>query len=296
MKRLHHYAISLLTALGALSTPAVAAAAESSDTTATHISYPIRKIGVPAPTPELQERVIVRGDTVPLVLQERNFGRYDRGLFNYLFMPKGQWMAGLTASYADFDASDVQILDALKDFDFKGEIYSVKPYIAYVFSNNNTVGLKFTYTHADATLGSLSVDLGDDLSFSIRDVYYSSQSYGASVFYRHYIGLNRSKRFGIFNEIDLGFSSGASEFRRTISDVEHVTRGTTTSANLNFSPGVTVFVMDYISFNVSFGVFGLHMTHEKQVTDDVEDGSRFTSGANFRFNIFNINFGLGVHI
>lgn len=296
MTTIRHITITALTAI-ALSLPAAAAGTTpaAADSTGRPV-YPIRKIGISAPAPELSERVIVKGDTVPLILPERNFGRFDRGLFNYLFMPKGQWMAGLTASYADFDASDVQILDVLKDFDFKGEIYSVKPYIAYVFSNNNTVGLKFTYTHADATLGNISVDFGDDLSFAIRDVYYSSQSYGASVFYRHYIGLNRSKRFGVFNEIDLGFSSGASEFRRTISDVQHITRGTTTSATLNFSPGVTVFVMDYISFNVSFGVFGLHMTHEKQVTDDVDEGSRFTSGANFRFNIFNINFGLGVHI
>jgi hypothetical protein len=54
--------------------------------------------------------------------------------------------------------------------------------------------------------------------------------------------------------------------------------------------------MDYVSFNVSFGVFGLSMRHEKQTTDGVEEGSRFTSGANFKFNIFNINFGMAIHI
>lgn len=258
--------------------------------------YPIRKIGITAPAPELKEKVIVRGDTVPLVLHEQNFGRYDRGLFNYLFLPKGQWMAGLTASYSNFDATDVQVLDILQDFDFKGEMYSIKPYISYVFSNNNTVGLRFNYSRADATLGNLSIDFDEDLSFSIRDVEYTSQSYGASVFYRHYIGLNRAKRFGVFNEIDLGFNSGSSRFQREIGGVPKETKTATTSVNLNFSPGVTVFMMDYVSFNISFGVFGLHMTHEKQMTDGVEEGSRFSSGANFRFNIFNINFGLGVHI
>ena len=35
---------------------------------------------------------------------------------------------------------------------------------------------------------------------------------------------------------------------------------------------------------------------EKQATNGVDEGSRFTSGANFRFNIFNINFGLMVVI
>lgn len=35
------------------------------------------------------ERVIVAGDTVDIILPERNFGRFDRGLFNYIFIPKG---------------------------------------------------------------------------------------------------------------------------------------------------------------------------------------------------------------
>lgn len=282
-----------LIAVIAATSPALVRA-DAADSTA--VVYPIRKIGISAQPSELRERVIVNGDTVPLILPERNFGRYDRGLFNYLFLPKGQWMAGLTASYANFDADNVDVLGMLKEFDFKGEMYSVRPYISYVFANNSSVGLKFNYSRADATLGNMSMDMGDDLSFSLKDVHYDSQSYGVSVFYRHYIGLNRSKRFGVFNEVDLGFNSGASHFRRIIGGVPKETSTTTTSANLNFSPGVTVFVMEYVSFNVSFGVFGLHMTREKQLTDGVDEGSRFTSGANFKFNIFNINFGLGVHI
>ena len=65
---------------------------------------------------------------------------------------------------------------------------------------------------------------------------------------------------------------------------------------LNFSPGVTVFIMDQVSFNVSFGVFGVKMHHERQTTDGVEEGSRFASGANFKFNIFNIKFGVAAYI
>ena len=69
-----------------------------------------------------------------------------------------------------------------------------------------------------------------------------------------------------------------------------VTHTTYMDTRLNFSPGLTVFMMENVSFNVSFGVFGLYMRNEKQVTDGVESGNRFTSGANFKFNIFNINF------
>ena len=89
---------------------------------------------------------------------------------------------------------------------------------------------------------------------------------------------------------------GSSEFKRLYNDEPRNTQTDIMKASLNFSPGVCVFIMDYISFNVSFGVFGLNLTHEKQTTNGVDEGSRFSSGANFKFNLFNINFGLAVHI
>lgn len=39
--------------------------------------------------PGLDEKVIHKGDTIPMVLKSKNFGRFDRGLSNYLFIPKG---------------------------------------------------------------------------------------------------------------------------------------------------------------------------------------------------------------
>lgn len=119
---------------------------------------------------------------------------------------------------------------------------------------------------------------------------------GASIFYRNYIGLGTEKRFAIFNEVDLGFGSGSSRFKRYYDDELRDTRTNFTTASLNFSPGVTMFIMDNLSFNVSFGVFGIKMRNEKQTTNGVNEGSRFTSGANFKFNLFNINFGIGVFI
>ena len=104
------------------------------------------------------------------------------------------------------------------------------------------------------------------------------------------------KRFGVFNEIDLSFGSGSSRFKRRFNNEMRDTQTFSTEASLNFSPGVCVFIMDNVSFNVSFGVFGLKMKRERQLTDGVEEGTRFTSGANFKFNIFNISFGMAVHI
>lgn len=246
--------------------------------------------------PELDEKVIVGTDTVNLVLRDRNFGRYDRGLFNYLFIPKKQWMFGMMASYGEFDASDIQVLQAIGDLDFNGKQYAIRPTIGYFFRENQCVGLKFDYTRADASLGHMNFNMGDDLSFDIHDISYSSNKYSMGIFYRNYVGLSRSKRFAVFNEACLSFGSGSSRFMRPYNEKIRDTRTDFTEVALNFSPGLCVFIMDSFSFNVSFGVFGIHMMNEKQVTDGVEEGSRFSSGANFRLNLFNINFGIGVHI
>ncbi len=247
-------------------------------------------------SPYLDQKVIVGGDTVSIILPDKNYGRYDRGLFNFLIIPKGQWSFGLTASYGEFNTDDIQILSILKNFDLKVKAYSLKPSISYFFRSNQSIGIKFDYTRSSVDLDNMTFDFDGDLNFSLRDISYYSQSYTASINYRNYIGLGPEKRFAIFNEVDLGFGSGSSRFKRLYNNEPRDTRTNITRASLNFSPGLCVFIMDYVSFNVSFGVFGLHMTNEKQTTDGIEEGSRFSSGANFRFNIFNINFGMAVHI
>lgn len=242
------------------------------------------------------EHVVVDGDTVPVILPEKNYGRFDRGLFNYIFIPKGKWGFGITASYGELQTEDVRVLSILKDVDFKGKMYSVKPYISYFVKSNQAVGLKFDYTRGIADLGRLAVDFDDDLNFTLRDVSYYQQSFSVAAFHRAYVGLDRSGRFGIFNEVDLSFGSGSSRFKRLYNNEPKDTRTVITQGAINFSPGVCVFLQDFMSFNVSFGVFGLKWRKEDQTTDGVDEGSRVTSGANFKFNIFNINFGLMVVI
>lgn len=242
------------------------------------------------------EKVIVGNDTVSIVIPQKNYGRYDRGLYNYLIIPKGQWAFGLTASYGEFDTEDVQVLSIIKNLDLKIKAYSLKPSITYFFDNNQCVGVNLNYTRTLTDLANLSVDFDEDINFSLHDVSYYSESYSTSLFYRYYVGLGREKRFAVYNEVALGFGSGSSRFKRVYNDVPKDTKTTSTSASLNFSPGVCVFLMDNASFNVSFGVFGIKLKKEKQVTDGQYEGSSFSSGANFKFNIFNINFGLAIYI
>lgn len=255
----------------------------------------VRKGERPA-IPETTDSLVIAGDTILSVIPQRNYGRYDRGLLNYVFIPKGKWGFGITASYGELNTDDIQVLSVLKDLDFNGKMYSVKPYLCYFVSSNQSIGLRFSYTRGIADLHRLAINFDDDLNFSIRDISYYQQSFSVSTFYRNYVGLDRSGRFGIFNEVDLAFGNGSSRFKRIFNGEPRDTRTIITQGALNFSPGVCVFIQEFASFNVSFGVFGLKWRKEHQTTDGIDEGSRVTSGANFRFNIFNINFGLMIVI
>lgn len=256
------------------------------------------------PRPE-DDLVRVGNDTVSQVLKSRNLGRYDRGLYNYLFIPKGRWQLGVTASYGKFTTEDLKLLDIVSDLDLDITAYSVNPYISYFIGNNLSVGLRFGYTNAKAGVTSFDVDFDDDINFALKDVHYNNESYAAALFLRQYFGLSRGGRFGVFNEVELSFASGNADFTRRYNDVPRTTHSTYMTSKLTFSPGLCVFIMENASFNISFGVFGFHLRNEKQRTTMVnpedreenpdETGSRFTSGADFKFNIFNINFGLGIH-
>lgn len=242
------------------------------------------------------ELVSWKGDTVPMQLKTRNLGRFDRGLSNYLFIPRGQWSFGLTASYGELSTDKLQLMGLLSDIDISGHIFSVKPYMSYFIKNNTSVGLRFGYTSAKGNVDSFKLDIDDDMNFNLHDIMYRNESYTAAFTLRQYIGIARRGRFGVFNEVELAFSSGNSDFARPYAGELRNTHTTYMEAALNFSPGVCVFIMENVSFNLSFGVFGFSMRNEKQMENGVEIGNRMTSGANFRFNIFNLNFGIAVHI
>ena len=242
------------------------------------------------------EMVTFRGRKMPMILKDRNLGRFDRGLFNYLFIPKGICQLGVTASYGEFSTENLEILDFVSDIDFKGKLWAVRPYFAYFIKSNMSLGLRLGYTSGEANVGAFNVDIDDDMSFNLHDIMYKSRSYSAAITYTNYLGIARQGRFGFFNEVEFAMAGGDSDFHRPFNGEMRRTHTQTYQASLNFSPGVCVYVLDQVSFNVSFGVFGLNIKHEKQKVNDEPLGERTTSGANFRFNIFNINFGIAVNI
>lgn len=244
----------------------------------------------------IEEKTIYRGDTVPMVLKSINLGRYDRGLFNFLYVPKGTISIGLTASYGEISTKDLEFLGLVSDVSISGHAFTIKPYLQYYIRNNLAVGLKFSYYNAQGNIDSFALDIDDDMNFSLHDIMYHSRSFSYAATLTQYIGLTRRGRFGVFNEIELAMNHGTSNFQRPYGGQLRNTKTVTTEGQINFSPGIQVFIMKHVAFHVSFGVFGFSFKNEKQTEDGVFSGKRFSSGANFRFNIFNINFGIAVNV
>ena len=227
------------------------------------------------------------------IIYTKPIGRFDRGIINYRFIPKKKWVGGLTFSYVNFDGEDSRLLfSLLKDFDCNFRTLSVKPFVGYAFKDNIIVGLKAGYNHTVADLGNISLSIDDDLSFDLKDIRYSEDSYSIALFHRSYVGLDRGKRFGFFNESSLSYNNGSSVFSRGKEETLKRTETTIHEIHLGLNPGVAVFIMENVCAEMSFGVVGFKYRIEKQKNNEGETGKRSTSGANFKINLFNINIGI----
>ncbi|MGM9802570.1 MAG: hypothetical protein ACI308_00175 [Muribaculaceae bacterium] len=246
---------------------------------------------------DLNKKVIVGKDTVSVIIPDRNYGRYHRGLYTHLFVPKGQFAFGLQASYRNASSEDFQLLSYITDLDFAGTIYSFKPYMCYFYNHNRCLGVRFGFSRTDLDLNSFSVDFDDDVNFDVRDVKYYTNSVSWEVFHRSYIGLDNSRRFAVFNEVAFKYGNGNGLFRRLYDDQPKETKTNTNEVRLDFSPGLCVFVQEKVAFNVSFGIFGWYWRRDRSSTAGAEeDGTRSTSGAKFKINLMNLKLGVAVFL
>lgn len=246
--------------------------------------------------PNLNEKTYWRGDSIPMAIPTKRFGRFDRKLYNWLIYPKGQWHISLSANYGELTTDDSELLSLLKDIDVHGIIYSIKPSVSYFFKHNINAGIRLAFTKGELGIGSFKVDIDEDMNFNLHDIKYQSESYSAAIFLQQHFGLSRRGRFSVYNEVEIAAGTGNKHFIRPFDGDMRDTRTKTKNFNINYSPGVSIMMMKNAAFNLSFGIFGFHLQHEKQWENGEESGSRLTSGINFRFNIFNINFGVSIII
>ena len=224
------------------------------------------------------------------VMAKKN--KYDRGIVMKTFIPKGQWMVGATFSYNEHVDQNFEFLSVLKDINSEGYSFKVTPLVSYFIADNISIGGRFTYSRSFTKIDNISLDLGDDLSFEVKDYNGESNTYTGSFFVRTYLNLGDSKRFGLFNEARLayGYSAGTSStgIGTDLSGMYQLKH----NLNLSVAPGITCFVNDFTAVEASIGVAGLNFNWYDQKKDQVYTGKRTASSANFKINLLSIDLGI----
>lgn len=239
-----------------------------------------------------------KADTLPVkkgidILRIKKVGRFDRGIVNYRFMPKGQTLVGMDFSFWQFGSENSKLLFAyLDNFNFDARTLSINPFLGYFYKDNQAIGIKWGYKKISGSLGNATVKIDEDVNFTLKDLGLREEIYGCTLFHRSYIGLDAGKRFGLFNETSLNVGYGRSVFTRGSDETLKETSTKIIEARLGISPGLAVFIMDNVSVECSIGVMGLKYRQEKQSNNLGETGQRHNSGANFKINLFDLNLGL----
>lgn len=216
---------------------------------------------------------------------------FDRNIHGSLFVPKGTWSSGVSFSYMEMQGDNYKFLILDKTM---GEAYTFKvsPSVSYFFKNNISAGMKVSYKRTFAYLDNLSLNLGDDLSFDIKDYGYLEHGIYTTGFLRTYMGLGNSKVFGFFNELSVtyGYSQGKSSTGKGQDLVG--TYSVVNKLQIGATPGLAAFVTNNLAVEVSVDVLGLDFQWINQTTNQVEKGFFRKSSADFKINIFSVNIGL----
>lgn len=217
---------------------------------------------------------------------------YDRGIEMKTFIPKGQWMVGATFSYNEHVDDNFEFMSVLKDITSDGYTFKVTPLISYFVKDNISIGARFAYGRSITNLGNLSLELGDDLSFSVDNFKSVSNTYTGALFARMYLNLGDSKRFGLFSEgrVAYGYSesnssSGTGADLSGVYQLKH-------NLNIGFSPGITCFMDNHVAVEASVNVAGLNFNWYDQTRDQVEKGERHSSSASFKINLLSVDIGI----
>lgn len=216
---------------------------------------------------------------------------FKRDLESISFIPKGQWITGVSVNYTqtDLDNYDFFVIENLK-----GDTYSFKvsPLLLYAFAPDLAAGGRFAYSRSLTRLNSADFVLDSETGYNVDNLYRISHNFHTSAVFRNYFSLGASTRFGMFNEVQLQYGYGQAKLCDGTGVNVVGTYETTNSISLGLTPGFIAFLNNYSAIEVNVGVLGLNYSHTSGLSNQIYESSRSTSSANFKVNLFSITFGV----
>lgn len=277
----------------AILTPGLVARSQTAsigDSARLEVSSVVEK-GVEAPADTMH----ITPAMIDSIMANKRVEEFERHLDAVTFIPKGQWIAGISVSYDQGNYNDYQFL-VLQNV--RGDTYSlnVSPKVLYAFHKDMAIGLRFSYSRSLTKLENMEVSLGSDTEFDVKHLHSLGHNYYGTILFRNYFSLGHTKRFGVFNEVQLQLGGGQSRISNGRGESLTGTYERNFSANLGIVPGIVVFLNNYSAIEVNVGVLGFNYRHTKSIRDQVYISHRKSQSVNFRINLFSITFGAAFYL
>ena len=220
---------------------------------------------------------------------------FKRGLEQISFIPKGQCITGVSVSFSQSNQKNYQFL-IVESINGDTYTFKVSPMLLYCFKDYLAAGGKFAYTRSRTRLDNATVVIDSETDYNVENLYSISQNYSAMAVFRNYISFGRSRRFGLFNEVQLQIGGGESKIAIGRGKDLTGTFERSWDVNVGLAPGLIMFLNNYSAIEVNVGVLGFSYNHTKAVTDQIYDASRYGKSARFKINLFSITFGVAFYL
>lgn len=221
--------------------------------------------------------------------------RFSRDIEQISFVPKGQWITGISIGYSQSDQDNYQFL-VIENL--CGDTYSFKisPMLLFAFRDNLAAGARFAYDRQQTRLDKGSVKIDSETNIDIDNLYSVSQNYTATAAFRNYISFGKSTRFGLFNEVQLALGGGQSKVTSGVGSDFTGTYQHNFNLDVGLAPGLIMFLNNYSAIEVNVGVLGFSYHDTKATTDRIYVARQKTQYANFKVNLFSIMFGVAFYL
>lgn len=238
------------------------------------------------------------GEQIDSVQIQKNERRANRGLVDTknVFVPKGQWIFGGTASYSQHLNETYKML-IIEDINSEGYTFKLSPLVAYAITDNMALGARVNYGRTFTRIDSANISIGEGESSTniSTDYYYAlKHSYSVGAVCRQYIPLGRNKRFAIFNEVQL--SLGGSQSKIATDSPIRGTFSKSFDVGLSVNPGIIAFASNVMAVEVTIGVAGIQFNRTKQIHNQIATGKTTSSFMNFSVNLLSVGLGVSFYL
>ena len=220
---------------------------------------------------------------------------FKRDIEQISFVPKGQWITGVSVSYTQ-SSQDNYLFLVVENLNGDAYTFKVSPMVMYAFKDNLAAGGRVAYSRQRVKLDQADVVLGEDTNYNVDHLYSISHSYSVAGAFRNYISLGNSTRFGIFNEVQLQIGGGQSKLEKGPGVAYTGSSEKNFNLNIGVAPGMVMFLNNYSAIEVNVGVLGFDYRRTKSTTDRIYVAHRDSKSGNFRSNLFSITFGCTFYI